>query len=117
MQKPSAEELELLHKELCSAINDTTRIAILYELADGPRNVSSIVEHLDLPQGTVSRHLKILRERGIVTATREANRVLYALQDRRVLDVLNMLRGMLAELLRRQEETADRIRQASGGRP
>ncbi|MBD3235832.1 MAG: metalloregulator ArsR/SmtB family transcription factor [Candidatus Eisenbacteria bacterium] len=122
MRKPTAEELHLMHQELCSAINDPTRIAILYELAEESRHVSSLVAALDLPQGTVSRHLKILRERGVVVAAREANRVRYALADPRVIDVLDTLRGMLRDLLRRQQRTAARMgsvsataRRPSGG--
>jgi ArsR family transcriptional regulator len=118
MKKPTPEELRLLHIELCSAINDPTRIAILYELAESSCYVSSLVTALGLPQGTVSRHLKVLRERGIVAATREANRVRYALEDHRVIEVLDTLRGILGDYLRRQQMAADRIRrERSAPRP
>ena len=112
MNKPSSEELELLHDDYCSALNDKTRMAILFELAEGPRNVSSLVELLGLPQGTVSRHLKILRDREMVLASREGNRVLYEIQDLRILEVLNLMREILADSLRRRREAADRIRTA-----
>ncbi|MFC1572481.1 ArsR/SmtB family transcription factor [Candidatus Eisenbacteria bacterium] len=115
MDKPTPEELQLLHDELCSALNDTTRIAILYELADGARNVGAMVESLGLPQGTVSRHLKVLRERGVVIATRQANQVLYELGDPRVLEVLGVMRDMLADSLRLRGETAARIQSARKG--
>ena len=114
MNKPSPEELELLHNDLCSALNDKTRIAILFELAEGPRHVTSIVQALELPQGTVSRHLRVLRESGVVAASREANRVVYELQDLRILDVLNLLRQMLASTFERRGEAARRIRAGSG---
>lgn len=115
MKKPTSEELQLLHHELCSAINDPTRIAILYELAEASCYVSSLVAALEVPQGTVSRHLKILRERGIVTAAREANRVRYSLEDHRVIDVLDTLRGILGDYLRRQQQAADRIQRGRSG--
>jgi len=116
MNKPTPEELTLLHDDVCSALNDKTRVAILFELAEGPRNVSSLVEALKLPQGTVSRHLKILRDREMVLANRDANRVLYEIQDFRILEVLNLLREILADSLSRRREAADRIRTARGRR-
>lgn len=115
MNKPTTEELQLLHDELCSALGDTTRLAIIYELADGPRHVSSIVAALDLPQATVSRHLRILREKSLVTPIREGNRVRYHLRERRVLDILALMREMLMDHLRHQTAAAERIRASRGG--
>ena len=120
MHKPTMEELNLLHSELCGAISDTTRIAIIYELADGPQNVSSVVSALNIPQGTVSRHMKVLRESGVVSATRDGNRVVYRLTERRVLKVLDLMRNILADVLAQRGETANRIRAAhkkSGTKP
>ncbi|MBM3317857.1 MAG: winged helix-turn-helix transcriptional regulator [Candidatus Eisenbacteria bacterium] len=112
MNKPTPEELELLHDQLCSALNDRTRIAILYELAGGSRHVSGLAAALGIPQATVSRHLRVLREGGIVSAAREANRVLCGLQDRRILTVLDMMREILAASIHRRSEAGARIRSA-----
>ena len=65
-------EATLLHVNVCQALADPKRIVILYLLADGPHNVTEIAEALDLPQSTVSRHLKILRERSLVHTERDA---------------------------------------------
>ena len=114
MHKPSDEELELLHVELCSALSDTTRIAILYEVAEGPRHVGEIVASLGLPQGTVSRHLKTLRERNLLAAERDGNRVFYRLREPRVLEVLSLMREILRDNLRRRREAAVRIEAEQG---
>ena len=53
MGKPQANELQILHAEICAAMADPTRIAILYELAEGPHNVSEIIHALHLNQTTV----------------------------------------------------------------
>ncbi len=112
MRKPTPEEIELLNRHCCSALNDRTRIAILYELGEGPKNVTCLVDALGIPQATVSRHLTVLRERSFVVATRDGNRVVYELEDDRVLEILNSMRRILATKLRHQEETAGRIRSA-----
>ena len=103
MIKPQVNELQVLHAEICAAMADPTRIAILYELADGPRNVSEIVAALGLNQTTASRHLRFLRDRGMVTAERSGQNVIYALADTRVIDALDLMRAVLADLLSRRQ--------------
>jgi ArsR family transcriptional regulator len=90
------EEIHQLHAHLCGGLADPTRIMILYTLADGPHTVTEIVEALELPQPTVSRHLKVLRDTGLVTSRRDGQYVYYHLKDPRVIEALNLLRGILA---------------------
>jgi ArsR family transcriptional regulator len=112
VRKPTPEELDLLHDNLCSALNDKTRIAILFELAGGPQHVGQIVATLGLPQATVSRHLKVLREGTILSATRDGNRVVYEIQDLRILEVLSLLRRIHADAMRRRSELVNGVRPA-----
>jgi ArsR family transcriptional regulator len=62
------QEITHLHADLCSALADPTRLLLLYALSDQPRNVSDLTQELKVPQPTVSRHLKVLREGGLVKA-------------------------------------------------
>jgi ArsR family transcriptional regulator len=103
MSKPQAHELQVLHAEICAAMADPTRIAILYELADGPHCVSEIVAALALNQTTVSRHLRFLRDRGMVTTDRQGQNVYYALVDLRVIQALDIMRAVLADVLSRRQ--------------
>ncbi len=61
------EDLDTLFK----AFADPTRLRILSLLAAGELCVCDIVEILDIPQPTVSRHLAALRAAGLVAVTRE----------------------------------------------
>jgi len=97
--KPHPRELTALHAEVCQALADPTRIAILYELADEPRNVSELADGLGMPQPAISRHLKTLRERGMVRAERAGAYTVYSLTDVRVIDALNTLRSVMASIL------------------
>jgi len=96
---------------MCQGLADPTRILILYFLADGPRYVTELAEMLNASQPTVSRHLKILRERGLVTATREGNSVYYALRDRRIIQALDLLRAVMADTLAERAGLAEAITQ------
>ena len=101
------EEVNLLHAQMCQGLADPTRILILYFLADSPRYVTELADMLGVSQPTVSRHLKVLRDRGLVTATREGNMVHYALRDHRVIQALDLLRAVMADLLAERAELAE----------
>jgi ArsR family transcriptional regulator len=90
---------------------DPNRILILYLLSEGSLNVNALVEKLDIPQPTVSRHLKVLRERGLVSATRDGQSVYYGLVDQRVIDALDLLRTVLADRLAKQATLANEVTQ------
>ena len=91
------QEITLLHADFCSALADPTRLILLYSLADGPRNVTELTQELNLPQPTISRHLKNLRDRGLVIAKRQGMTVQYSLADHRIIDALDILRSIMRD--------------------
>jgi DNA-binding transcriptional ArsR family regulator len=97
-----AQEVSLLEADLCFALADPNRILILYTLDDHPRNVNEIANELNLPQPTTSRHLKILRERGLVHPKRQGTSITYSLADRRLIQALDLLRSVLRERITRR---------------
>ena len=96
------QEITLLHADFCSALADSTRLILLYALSDGPRNVTELTQELGQPQPTISRHLKNLRDRGLVTATRQGMNVQYSLSDRRVIDALDILRSIMRDSIQKR---------------
>lgn len=60
------------------AMADTTRQRVLQVLSLHELSVSELVDVLGLPQSTVSRHLKVLRDAGLLTDRRVGATVLYA---------------------------------------
>ena len=67
------------------ALADPTRRAILKLLGKKPRTVNEIVLAFELSQPAISRHLAVLRAAGLVSAKRDGQSVVYAL-DTTVLD-------------------------------
>ena len=61
------------------ALADPNRRAVLALLLERPRPVGELVEHLGLSQPGTSKHLKVLREAGLVQVRAEANRRVYTL--------------------------------------
>jgi DNA-binding transcriptional ArsR family regulator len=61
------------------ALSDPNRRAVLELLLERPRPVGELVERLGLSQPGTSKHLKVLREAGLVQVRQDANRRVYAL--------------------------------------
>jgi DNA-binding transcriptional ArsR family regulator len=106
---PLTSEVNQLHAHICQALADPKRILILYALNEHPRNVTEIAEEYNIPQPTVSRHLKALRERGLVNSERQGNAVVYSLRDQRVIEALNIMRALLADLLNQNAVLAEHV--------
>jgi ArsR family transcriptional regulator len=106
MPQTLREEIHELHARLCKAIADPNRILILYSLAECESTVSELAEALDIHQPTVSRHLKVLRERRLVKAARAGQSVIYQLREPRVIEALDLLRSVLANTLQQQADLA-----------
>src|SRR5215217_6457972 len=70
-----------------TVLADATRRRILDLLREEERPVGQLVELLDLSQPGVSKHLRVLRDAGLVEARAEAQRRLYRLRPEPLEDV------------------------------
>ena len=70
-----------------TAIADPTRRAILWQLRDGERSVTDLMEPLDLSQSAFSQHLGILREAGLVQARRDGRHQIYSVNAEALYEV------------------------------
>ena len=102
MEMPGIGELNLLHANICQALGDPKRILILYAINERPRNVSALAVDLGFPQPTVSRHLRVLRQRALVRAERIGPAVVYHLADSRIVEILDNMRLVMRDALGRQ---------------
>ncbi len=102
-------EVHQLHAEICAGLADPTRITILYALSQSPRNVTELCAELNMPQPLVSRHLKVLRERGMVTSERHGTVIVYALGDRRLIQALDLLRASMRDTLAKRAELVNAL--------
>ena len=93
------QEISQLEADFCSALSDPNRILMLYALSERSLNVSELTNELGLNQPTTSRHLKVLRERGLVQTVRTGTTVTYHLSDQRLIQALDLLRTVMRERL------------------
>jgi ArsR family transcriptional regulator len=92
-----AQEISQLEADFCSALSDPNRLLLLYALSEGPRNVTELTNELNITQPTTSRHLKILRERGLVYTVRQGTTITYHLTDPRLIQALDLLRTVMRD--------------------
>jgi ArsR family transcriptional regulator len=69
-----------MNAELFQALADPTRRRIVSLLGDGAHCVCEFQRLLRVPQPTVSRHLAVLRQAGLVTDHRDGRWVFYSLE-------------------------------------
>lgn len=70
-----------------SVLAEPNRRRILDLLRERERTVNELVEHLDLSQPAVSKHLKVLREAGLVEVRQDAQRRWYRLQAKPLIEI------------------------------
>ncbi len=96
---PLEQEVTQLHADICSALADPRRILLLYAIADESNNVSDLAKKIGISQPAASRHLKILRDRGLAHPVRQGASVEYHLTDNRLIEALDLLRAVLRDRL------------------
>ncbi|MBA2366078.1 MAG: ArsR/SmtB family transcription factor [Actinomycetota bacterium] len=93
------------------ALGDENRRAIVELLRSGDRSVRELADELPISRPAVSRHLRLLKEAGLVTDRAEGTRRLYGLHDEGIAAVRDYLERVWGEAATRfklfAENTAD----------
>lgn len=76
--------------QIFDALSDFTRFQILGALTLGTRNVSELEEVCHVSRSAISHQLRLLRDRGLVSARRDGQRVIYSLADEHVATLIRV---------------------------
>ncbi|MCB1300873.1 MAG: winged helix-turn-helix transcriptional regulator, partial [Tetrasphaera sp.] len=87
------------------ALADESRRTMLEALAERPRTVTELADLLPIARPGVSRHLRVLREAGLVTVEADAQRRIYRLQP----DPLTEVEDWLTTYRARWEQRLDAL--------
>jgi len=82
-----------------NALSDPVRLEIVEFLRGGEKCVCEIVPYVDLIQPVVSRHLKILKDCGLLKYRKEGNRRLYSITDDRIFEIIDAAGSDLVDAL------------------
>lgn len=105
------QEISQLEADFCFALSDPTRILMLYALSEKPLNVTEMTNELGVTQPTASRHLKVLRERGLVHTARQGTTITYHLSDDRLIQALDLLRSVMRDRLNQRASLINELAQ------
>jgi len=107
---PTKRDLEFyrMKAELCKAFSDSKRLIIMDELRKGQKSVGDLVRILAIPQGAVSRHLAVMRERGLVDYRREGTSVYYSLADPRICEACDIVNQIITTRIERSKRLVER---------
>jgi DNA-binding transcriptional ArsR family regulator len=90
------EDVERASRSL-KAMSHPLRLKILCTLGDQEVSVQDIVEFVGTSQSNISQHLAILRDKGILSSRKDANRVFYRVSDARTLKLIGMMRDVFCQ--------------------
>ena len=85
MSQKSVSDLRI---KILSALSDPTRLELLEYLAGGDRCVCEIIPAFSRSQSTISKHLNILHETGILDRRIDGKRTLYRIKNPRIFNLL-----------------------------
>jgi ArsR family transcriptional regulator, arsenate/arsenite/antimonite-responsive transcriptional repressor len=78
---------------ILKALGHPVRLKMIFGLIDNYEcNVNKMVEELKLPQSTVSQHLAILKNKGIIACRKEGVKTCYKVVDEKVLEIIDLLK-------------------------
>lgn len=84
------EDIEIASRSL-KAMSHPLRLKILCTLGSNEISVQGIVDNVGTSQSNISQHLAILRDKGILSSRKDANRVYYRVGDERTLRLIGMM--------------------------
>ena len=93
-----------LHADICQALTHPIRLEIIDNLRGGEKSVTQLTVALEAPQGTVSRHLGVMRAKGVVVSRREGTSVYYRLGSPRISAAYDEMHRFAMEYLAAQTE-------------
>ena len=88
--------------KILKALADPFRLQIIDLLRDGEKCVCEITPYIRVMQPVASRHLRILREAGLVKDRKDRNRRLYSLTDARILEAIDVLTPDIVAFISKQ---------------
>lgn len=92
-----------LHAAVCKAMGHPVRMKVLDLLREGEECVCRLAPRAGVTESNLSQLLAALRRAGIVDTRREGHSIYYRVRDRRIFQVIDRMRAILADQLARAD--------------
>lgn len=90
-------DLYKMHADMCQALANQHRLAIMHLLKDGEKCVSELAKEAGISVHNVSQHLRVLRERLLVRPRKEGQTVYYSVTNPKFVQACTLIREGLLE--------------------
>ena len=90
-------EVYQIHAEICQALTHPTRLEIIDLLRGGERTVGRLAEEMGIPQSTISRHLRLMRAKGVVRTRRDGSNVFYQLSNEKIIYAYDLIHQFVVD--------------------
>ncbi len=97
------------------AMAEPSRLSLLHLLCDSEMNVTGLVEGTGLSQASVSKHLRVLREEGLVDSRRENKMIYYRLTSLMPKEICERICRSIEEDMDREKKSVDTYRRTMNG--
>lgn len=88
-----------MHANICKVFASPTRIMIIDALQKGEQTVSELEKEIGIRQATLSQHLAVLRDKGVVVTHKVGQSVYYRISNPKILEACRLMREVLLEQL------------------
>jgi ArsR family transcriptional regulator len=105
-------QIHLIKAAFLKALAHPLRLRILELLGQGEQSVGQFAQALSVDQPTVSRHLGVLKQGGLVAARQDGASVIYRLQNEETVQLLQQLTELLKRKLRVDQELLKSVEEA-----
>ena len=96
--------------ERLRALADETRIRLLLRLKRGECNVTTLADELEIAQASVSKHLAVLRQVGLVDVNRVGTQAIYRVHDDSVFEMCRLVCDGVVRHVRAQQAVLAGVR-------
>jgi DNA-binding transcriptional ArsR family regulator len=94
-----------MHAELCKALANEHRQALLHAIGEGEKCVSDLAAELGISVHNVSQHLRVLKERSLVASRKDGQTVYYSVTNQKFIQACSLIRQALVEQHQAQGES------------
>ncbi len=90
-------ELSIKIAEILKNIANPVRLQCLCCLLDGKKNVSELLEKIDISQSALSQHLILLKDKGILKDEKVGKFIYYSITDEQTVEILGFLKKICSK--------------------
>jgi ArsR family transcriptional regulator len=93
------ERLFAFHADMCKMLSSPIRLKVIHFLRDKEKPVNELAQLCQVPQATLSQHLGLMRQRGMLVTRKEGTTVYYCLANPKMIEAFDLMRQILSERL------------------